>query len=138
MTSLVKNENIATKTSRNNLSGTCTQLNSNFEKLLNDNKNFNDHIKKLDDAIQKAFENKEILIKENANKRAIYNAHKKTIDLKRNFLSSLVNNNQKTENENFEILKIKIQELANKNPEIYGNALNLNKFKNQLLSKIFI
>ena len=137
MSSLVKNEN-KTKASKNGLITARIQLNSNYEKLVNDNKNVNEHIKKLEDANQKAFDNKLIFIKENAINRASYNTKKKTIDLKRDILSATANTNKKKDNENFHKTQIKMQEIVNKNPEIYGNILNLNKCENQLLSNNLI
>jgi hypothetical protein len=137
MSSLVKNEN-KTKASKNGLVAARIQLNSNYEKLINDNKNVNEHIKKLEDLNQKAFDNKLIFIKENAINRASYNTKKKTIDLKRDILSATANSNKKKDNENFNKTQLKMQEIVNKNPEIYGNILNLNKCENQLLSNNLI
>lgn len=136
MSSYTRKEN-NTKALKNPLATSRIQLNSNLEKLINENKVYNEQIKKLDESIQKALENKEILIKENAYKRAVYNAEKKTTDIKRDFLSSIINN-QKSSNESFDKIRSKFQEFINKNPHIYGNISNLNQCKNHLLSKILI
>lgn len=133
MSSLIKNE-INTKASKNPLANNRTQLNSDLEQIKSENNTKSEQIKKLEEMAQKQFDNRENLIRENANKRAVYNANKKTTDLKRDFLSSIINN-QKISNESLDKIHLKIQEDLNKNPQIFANIFNLNECKNQLLSK---
>jgi len=136
MSSITRKEN-STKTSKSPLANSCMQFSSNLDKLLNQNKAFNEQRKKLEESIQKALENKETLIKENANKRAVYNGQKITVDIKRDFLSSIVNT-PKSSDESFDKFKSELLKKNNKNPHIYGNISNLIQCKNHLISKFKI
>jgi len=124
------------KTQKNGLGDYYNKINSKLEKLIDENKKLENEIQKFEKSIKVCKESKETIIKEISKQKANYNIKKNVIDLKREFLLSIVSN-QKQSIQEFENISHTLQEKIQNNSEIFKNILEIKDIKNQLLSKNF-